>query len=300
MSIRLSVIIPNLHSPHLAAVLAALGQQKQPVHEVIVVGQGGAAQVHLLKEARAIETPQPVIQAVARNMGAGEASGDVLCFLDADCVPQPDWLSALLAQHTAGEQVVGGSIELFSQPYWQLCDNLAHFGLRSQHSAAGEKPYLLAGNLSVRAEVFRMVAGFDEHFRYLEETDFGFRLRKLGRGLMFEPRAAVCHNNDEHNSASAIWRHSYRYGQRWAQLTQTHAALIGTSRFLDMSRTFPSAAATLAPALAAAETRAIFAQREVRRTFAHCIAGVWWSKLGWFAGIIVARGHVTTQTPREP
>lgn len=288
---RTSIIIPNLHSPHLASVLTALDQQTQLAHEVIVVGQGGMALVHLLKGARAIETPQPVIQAVARNLGAAQASGDVLCFLDADCVPEPDWLSALLAQHKTGEQVVGGNIELFPQPYWQLCDNIAHFGMRSQHSTGGEKPYLLAGNLSVRADIFRKVAGFDEHFRYLEETDFGFRLRKLGCRLIFEPRAAVRHNNGEHNTARAVWRHSHKYGLRWAQVAQTHSALIGQLRFLDVSKSMPPVAAMFAPLLAASETRAIFAQREVRRQFARCIAGVWWSKLGWFAGIIAARGR---------
>lgn len=293
---RASVIIPNLHSSHLPAVLAALRNQAQPAHEVIVVGQGGAAHVQKLDCARAIETPQPVIQAVARNMGAAQASGEVLCFLDADCVPQPDWLMLLMARHEAGERVVGGSIALFTQPYWQLCDNIAHFGLRSQHSAGGEKSYLLAGNLSVRADVFRAISGFDAQFRYLEETDFGFRLRKLGCRLVFAPRAAVQHNNDEHHTARAVWQHSHKYGLRWAQVAYAHAALIGPSRFLELSAARPPAAMLLAPALAATETRAIFAQHEVRRRFARCIAGVWWSRLGWCAGIIAARGRTAPHT----
>jgi GT2 family glycosyltransferase len=293
---RASVIIPNLRSPHLPAVLSALGNQTLPAHEVIVVGQGGAAHVQGLDGARAIETPQPVIQAVARNMGAAQAGGEVLCFLDADCVPQPDWLHRLIAQHEAGEQVVGGSIALFAQPYWQLCDNIAHFGLRSQHSAGGEKSYLLAGNLSLRTDIFRSIGGFDAQFRYLEETDFGFRLRKLGCRLMFEPRAAVQHNNDEHNTAHAVWQHSHKYGMRWSQVAQAHAMLIGASRFLELSATMPPAAALLAPVLAASETRDIFVQREVRRQFARCTAGVWWSKLAWFAGIIAARGRTAPHT----
>ena len=47
--------------------------------------------------------------ASARNTGARLASGEILVYTDADCVPKPDWLSQLVAGFGEGIVAVGGT-----------------------------------------------------------------------------------------------------------------------------------------------------------------------------------------------
>src|SRR5689334_2346672 len=82
----LSVVIPNLHSPLIGQVIEALGRQtaRSAIHELIVVGQDRYGLVP--DDVRFIQTPQPISPAAARNLGARDAGGEYVLFLDADCI----------------------------------------------------------------------------------------------------------------------------------------------------------------------------------------------------------------------
>src|SRR4051812_49410211 len=119
----ISIIIPNLHSPLIDQVIAALVVQtaRASIREVIVVGQDRYRRIPA--DVRFVATPQPISPAAARNLGAQLASGDYLLFLDADCIAAPDLVEQILRSHRQGYTVVSGAVAAEAGSYWRLCDN---------------------------------------------------------------------------------------------------------------------------------------------------------------------------------
>jgi rSAM/selenodomain-associated transferase 2 len=87
---RVSVVIPAWNeAERLPRLLNALERCKPAAHEVIVVdgGSDDGTQDRARSRARLIQAPRG--RARQQNAGAREATGDVLWFLHADCVPAP-------------------------------------------------------------------------------------------------------------------------------------------------------------------------------------------------------------------
>ncbi|HEU5320214.1 MAG TPA: glycosyltransferase, partial [Methylomirabilota bacterium] len=96
----------------LGACLAGLAEQRYPHHEVIVVNDGSGDRTLEIAQAapgvRVISQDNRGLSA-ARNAGIEAARGEIVAFTDADCVPDPDWLTYLVtAFETSGHAVVGG------------------------------------------------------------------------------------------------------------------------------------------------------------------------------------------------
>ncbi|MDW8145782.1 MAG: glycosyltransferase family 2 protein [Roseiflexaceae bacterium] len=108
VSVSISVIIPNLHSPLIGEVVDALASQTERhlIDEILVVGQDRHGLVG--PPARHIETPQPVSAARARNLGAAWAQGDYLLFIDSDCIAAPDLVERIV-EHLDADAVVKGA-----------------------------------------------------------------------------------------------------------------------------------------------------------------------------------------------
>lgn len=188
----LSVIIPTLNEArYLPAAVeqvrlqAALG----PLHEVIVADCGsadGTADLAVRLGTRlARAQPPPDSRAAACNLGAAQASGDVLLFLDADTqVPRGYDEAIRRALRPAG--VVGGAFE-FALDGPQLGLRLVELLNRVRYRLWP----LYYGDQGVfaRAKAFRQVGGYPER-RLLEASDFCWRLRRVGR-LVLVPRRMV-------------------------------------------------------------------------------------------------------------
>jgi GT2 family glycosyltransferase len=96
---RVSVIVVHYQQQReLDRTLAALARQTHPAEalEVIVVDDGSPtppdvpAGIRLLRQA-----DEGFRAAAARNLGAQHATGDVLCFLDADTTPEPGYIERM-------------------------------------------------------------------------------------------------------------------------------------------------------------------------------------------------------------
>jgi GT2 family glycosyltransferase len=252
VGLSVSVVIPSLNSLMIDQVLAALRTQNTPPDEILVVGLDRAGLVKEDAQVRLISTGRPVSPAQARNLGARSAHGDVICYIDADCIAAPDWTRQLLAHHARGAEIVGGSILVERTHYWQYCDNLAAFAPFLSVSPPGPRPYLPSLNLSIRRALLMKFGGFDERFTFAsgEDTDLCFRLRRAGYTLWFEPQAVVVHRHMR-ASPGDLWRHLYMYGKVYAEIYPHYPDLLGVWRRMRASIAFPGALRLLGPALAA-------------------------------------------------
>jgi glycosyltransferase involved in cell wall biosynthesis len=192
-----SVIVPARDAAdHIAATLAALlGQHTSRSFEVLVVDDGSTddtaaiagragAPVRLLKG----EGQGP---AAARNLGAAAASGRVLAFTDADCVPAPEWLEAGVRAVGGGAALVQGRVlpppDVQRGPWDRLIWVEREYGLYE------------TANLFVSRELFERLGGFESILQPSagkelgEDVWLGWRARRSGARTAFEPDALVHH-----------------------------------------------------------------------------------------------------------
>jgi glycosyltransferase involved in cell wall biosynthesis len=279
----ISVIIPNLHTPVIGATLDALRRQTWPREqtEVIVVGQDRFGIVETAEGVTFLRTETPVLPGQARNHGAGVARGDVLAFLDADCVPAPQWLD-ILAERFADPRtnVVGGSVDFGRDQYWKLADNLSTFRGHLPDSPGESRRSMPSLNLSVRRSVFLEVGGFDERRATAEDMDLCARLSRAGCMLYFERRAVIWHNPPR-TELRHLWQHAYTFG---------HNSLKVDPRYAGQPEAFPGwlrrpvALILLAPFMAAGVTVRTFLPNRRLWPMAYVAPGVFLAKLAWCLG----------------
>jgi len=108
-----SVIVVHFRQQaELDRTLAALHRQTHPADrtEIIVVDDGSPEPPTVPDTVRLLRQADEGFRlAAARNLGASAATGDVLCFLDADTTPEPDYLTRMARLPAlAPETVVAG------------------------------------------------------------------------------------------------------------------------------------------------------------------------------------------------
>lgn len=183
-----SIIIPTLNEeqflPHL---LASLAEQSDRNFEVIVVD--GSSKDRTVALAKGFSRKLPSLRVLVsktpslplqRNLGAREATGEWLAFIDADSVLLPyfttrarvfirDTKPKLFSTWAKSDSdVVNDAIfTLFTNIYWEA-------------AVLFKRPAAPGPLTVVRADVFRSVNGYDETHAYNEDIDLGLRLAERG------------------------------------------------------------------------------------------------------------------------
>jgi mycofactocin system glycosyltransferase len=197
--------------------------------------------------ARLVARPSSGGAGAARNAGAALAGTPLLAFVDADCVPAPGWLDALLP-HFADPRValVAPRIVAADEEGAPLT---RYEAVRAPHDRGpaparvvpgGRVPFVPGAALVARAAA--LGAGFDPSLRGGEDVDLVWRLTAAGHHVRYEPAARVAH---AHRTAPRDWlARRASYGRGAAPLAGRHP---GAARPLALSPW--SAAAWLAVAL---------------------------------------------------
>lgn len=191
----ISIIIPNLDSPLIGDVIKAI---KQEIHnhpcEIIIVGKD---KWNILKQfsegINFIDTIHPIGASRARNIGIDQSKGDWLFFIDADCIPQQNWMAYLIRRMQEGWKVVGGGVNSGQENFWTQVYNIAMFHEFLTSKGEEIKRYLPTLNLAVNREVINKVGGLNEDLRRCEDLEWTLRMTQSGYRLIFEPTAAIHH-----------------------------------------------------------------------------------------------------------
>lgn len=281
---RFSVVIPTLNSPIIDRTLESLERQTFPRDdfEVIVVGMDKFGLIKTNDLIRFERSNAPLPPATARNRGAKDARGDILVFLDADCIAHPGWLASFDQQfHDPGTAVVGGGIDISSRSYWTLSDNLATFHDYLMTHAAGQRNQLPSLNLAIRRNVFLKVGGFDERYPRPagEDSDLTFRLHLRGYSLIFNPEAIVAHVPPRENFKDLL-SHAYYRGKYSITMDPRYAGKIGLPGAL-RTKAFILIAA---PLIAIALTLRIFTSNWRSFQYIITLPALYASKFAWCIG----------------
>lgn len=147
--------------------------------------------------------------ATGNNVGAREARGEYLAFLNNDTRVHPDWLMELVRSVSREEGVVcaGGKILSWDGKKVDFVGGAMNFcgmgfqidyGVPHDDRYLEEKEILFAcgGSMLIGREIFLECGGFDEdYFAYFEDVDLGWRLWVLGYRVVFSPRAITYHRH---------------------------------------------------------------------------------------------------------
>ncbi len=228
----ISIIIPvRDQAGDLADCLASLAEMDYPEEhrETIVVDDGSKKDIsRVLTSDKFIfmRLEKSLGPAAARNAGAREAGGDILAFLDADCVAGEGWLKETVPFFKAGRVGgAGGRVEgyyekRFLDRYEAAFSSLNTGNRLILEGRSGSTFYLPTANLLVRRDVFTSLGGFREDMRTGEDVDFCWRLRDSGRSLLYAPYGAVAHKH-RHRLDRMLSRR-FQYGMSEAPLYRAH------------------------------------------------------------------------------
>jgi len=198
MGKRLSVIIPNYNGAGtIGRCLEAAFASRFDDYEIIVVDDcSDDDSVGIIRQfpCRMIKLDRRSGSARARNEGARQSFGEILFFIDADCLLQPDTLSAVDKTITGNEErVFGGTYTPL--PYDQ--DFFSTFQSIFIHYSETKKiePDYIAGHaMAISRDLFLGQQGFPEVFLpIIEDVEFSHRLRRAGIRLVMNPEILVTH-----------------------------------------------------------------------------------------------------------
>jgi glycosyltransferase involved in cell wall biosynthesis len=223
--VDVSIVIPAYNSSRILpdCLAACVSQDFSGDYEIVVVDDGstddtaivaGRFGVRYIHQANAGP-------AAARNAGWKAASGRVVCFTDADCVPEREWIRKMSDSFSAsGADAVGGSYS-FSGNDW--LGKIVHAEIETRHGKmGGAADFLGSFNLAVKRAPLTEIAGFNEAYRYAsgEDNDLCYRLKRAGFTLHFDRSITVGHRH-----AWTLWtylRSQARHGYWRMKLYRDH------------------------------------------------------------------------------
>jgi mycofactocin system glycosyltransferase len=227
-----SVIIPVRDQPDdLLECLQSLDGLNYPADrlEIIVVDDGSekdVSQVVDSKNVRVIRQAESKGQAACRNIGAEAARGDILAFLDADCMAGEDWLRETIPFFQASKVgAVGGYVDgyykdSFLDRYEAVASSL-NMGKRLLiEGRSASSFYVPTANMLVARDVFTSTGGFRDDMRVGEDVDFCWRLRELDHTLIYVPFGKVSHKHRNH--LFKMLKRRADYGTSEAVLYRSH------------------------------------------------------------------------------
>ncbi|HUF90424.1 MAG TPA: glycosyltransferase [Gemmatimonadota bacterium] len=203
---RYSIVIPTLDRPQqLRACLEGVAAQELPAaeFETIVVDDGSRVPVtdalpDAVERARARVIRQPNAgPGAARNRAAAEARGELLAFLDDDCVPAPEWLATLGREAAAhpGAGLGGRTVNTLTRNAYSRTSQTLIDYLYEYYNTGEADPMFTTNNLALPRREFQRIGGFDTRFTRAggEDRELCLRWVRSGGRLRYVPQAVVFH-----------------------------------------------------------------------------------------------------------
>lgn len=227
-----SVIVPVFNDAEgLARCLRALADQsgRQDRYEVLVVDNGSDRSpkriVADFPRVRLTVEPRPGSYS-ARNRGIAESRGEILAFVDADCLPAPDWIRVGIEtlRRRPEAAALGGRIQVTAVEPTRLGAVELHEILTAfdQRDFVERQHFAATANLVARRTAFATVGVFNDSLLSGGDVEWGRRLVGAGYRLVYVDDLRVVH------PARRTWREMVTKQRRKAGGHFSVRPLLGT------------------------------------------------------------------------
>lgn len=199
---KISIVIPAYNAEHsVGHCLEALQRQtmRDKIHEIILVDNNSTDRT--VDIARGFPGVTVLVQpkkgaAASRNMGIAHATGDIICFTDADCIPLDNWVEMLYQPKLLSKEVVGMKgtylttqkevvarfVQIEYEDKYDLLRPEKYINFVDTYSAVYWRDILIANE-----------GGFDEGIFFAEDRELAYRIASRGYKMAFQPEAKVYH-----------------------------------------------------------------------------------------------------------
>ena len=228
-----SIIIPVHNRPEeIKACLAAFETLDYPKnrYEIIVVDDASRDHtpqvIKTFHNVKAVFLEQNRQAAFCRNLAAEKAGGDILAFIDSDCICTPQWLNQLIpAFNDPCVAAVGGQIDSVYKDsaldqYETVKSSLIMGNREKQSQPSDQLFYVPSCNLLVKRDVFLKAGGFNERLYVGEDVDLCLRLQDAGHCIEFRPQGRIYHKH--RNRVAAFCKRRFEYGTSEPLLQSLH------------------------------------------------------------------------------
>jgi glycosyltransferase involved in cell wall biosynthesis len=225
------VVTVRNEARHVSDLLDSLVVQEGPFEVVIVdaMSTDGTAEIVLRyqqKYANIRLVRKECRRGGGRNLGVAEAQGEIVAFIDGDCIANPFWLKELRSSLAHADVAAGKTIQI---GYWAF-ESLNRVELDHQ----GYDVTFPSCNLAYWKTTFEKAGGFDDAFHTAEDIDLNFRAVDIGATIAYNEHAIVYHR--ARDTVTKFLKQAYWNGYGRKQLTLKHGNLWGQYKFGHMLR----------------------------------------------------------------
>ncbi|NOX98090.1 MAG: glycosyltransferase [Nitrospirae bacterium] len=133
--------------------------------------------------------------AKARNTGWKNSQAEIVCFLDADCIPERKWIAKMITHYTREEIVcVGGRYGIVNEE--NLLARCIYTEFLVRYSKMPKFPkYIGSHGYSFRRSFLEKIGGYCEEYTMAsgEDNDLAYRLLSAGYRPLFDQNIVIKH-----------------------------------------------------------------------------------------------------------
>ncbi len=297
MKCSVSVVIPSYNSSRtIRECLQALTHQNYALpFEIIVVDSSDDGTDRIIQkefpQVTCIHLASKTDPGTARRLGVEQSKGEILLFIDSDCIAPPDWVSQYVELHQQYPDVaaIGGSVVNGNPPHilTSWAGYLAEFREFLPQQSGGFVRHLPTLNISYKRWVFKKYGFFNSQLYPQEDLVFNYHLVQNGEKILFEPSIIVQHKHNP--SFKAFLRHQKNIGRITAivlRLLPLEGALIARNKLLFFLF------APMLPCVKFLRTLLVFIQKAPTILIRHPGAviifaiGLWYWSIGFTLGVL--------------
>jgi len=223
--IRFSIIIPVYNAARtLRECLEAVYKQSYTNFEVIIADDCSKDESVEIAEqfpCKIVKNDANLGAAKTRNAGAEQALGDVLYFIDADTIPEPDVLEKLASIFSKDDPpaaVVGAYTS--TTPVEDFYSKYQNFYTFFNHEKCREGPihWFWTACGAIRKDIFFKLGKFNERYTgaSAEDMHMGYDLSLAGHKIILDKSIEVVHLH--HHTFRSIIKNDFKKSAAWTQL----------------------------------------------------------------------------------